>query len=200
MPCATPRPSRRMPSSRPPAADRLQRGWHGVRPLDPDRRPTQRSGQGRAVRAAPDGCQFANRGRRRERLALEPEIRDHGRRLSVPRRLCQMVHRRQCAVGSDLHGCPHRQSGRASGRFETLCRAVRAGQEPKVDAFWSISMYHIADGSFVDNPIKRYSIGDRTKGLTRAADGSLTITSSMMRRKGPRRRPTGCRRPRVAST
>ena len=49
------------------------------------------------------------------------------------------------------------------------------GEEPKVDAFWSISMYHIADGSFVDNPIKRYSIGDRTKGLTRAADGSLTI-------------------------
>jgi hypothetical protein len=36
-------------------------------------------------------------------------------------------------------------------------------------------MYHIADGSFVENPIKRYSIGDRTRGLTRAADGSLTI-------------------------
>ena len=49
------------------------------------------------------------------------------------------------------------------------------GQEPRVDAFWSVSMYHIADGSFVENPIKRYSIGDRTPGLTRSADGSLTI-------------------------
>lgn len=68
----------------------------------------------------------------------------------------------------DNHDQPLDGSKRYVVRFEP-------GQEPKVDAFWSISMYHIADGSFVDNPIKRYSIGDRTKGLTRAADSSLTI-------------------------
>jgi hypothetical protein len=28
---------------------------------------------------------------------------------------------------------------------------------------------------FTDNPIGRYSIGDRTEGLSRSADGSLTI-------------------------
>lgn len=69
---------------------------------------------------------------------------------------------------TDNLGAPLDGSKRYIVRFEP-------GEEPKVDAFWSISMYHIADGSFVDNPIKRYSIGDRTKGLTRAADGSLTI-------------------------
>ena len=69
---------------------------------------------------------------------------------------------------TDNTGAPLDGTKRYVIRFEK-------GQEPKVDAFWSISMYHIADGSFVENPIKRYSIGDRTRGLTRAADGSLTI-------------------------
>ena len=69
---------------------------------------------------------------------------------------------------TDNTGAPLEGTKRYVIRFEK-------GQEPKVDAFWSISMYHIADGSFVDNPIKRYSIGDRTRGLTRAADGSLTV-------------------------
>jgi len=69
---------------------------------------------------------------------------------------------------TDNTGAPLDGTKRYVIRFEP-------GQEPKVDAFWSVSMYHITDGSFVDNPIKRYSIGDRTRGLTRAADGSLTI-------------------------
>ncbi len=69
---------------------------------------------------------------------------------------------------TDNLGAPLDGSKRYVIRFE-------AGQEPRVDAFWSISMYHIADGSFVENEINRYSIGDRTIGLTPAADGSLTI-------------------------
>jgi hypothetical protein len=39
--------------------------------------------------------------------------------------------------------------------------------------FWSLTMY--ADGYLVDNPIDRYSIGDRTPGLTKESDGSLKI-------------------------
>ncbi len=48
------------------------------------------------------------------------------------------------------------------------------GELPKVNAFWSITMYG-ADANLVANPIGRYSIGDRTPGLTRDADGGLTL-------------------------
>jgi hypothetical protein len=48
------------------------------------------------------------------------------------------------------------------------------GQEPEVDAFWSLTMYE-EGANFADNVIDRYSIGDRTKGLKRDADGGLTI-------------------------
>ncbi|MDP1737675.1 MAG: DUF1254 domain-containing protein [Caulobacter sp.] len=47
-----------------------------------------------------------------------------------------------------------------------------------VNAFWSLSMYEqTADGQrfFAENPIGRYAIGDRTKGLKRNADGSLDV-------------------------
>jgi hypothetical protein len=46
------------------------------------------------------------------------------------------------------------------------------------DSFWSFSMYEpTADSQrfFVDNPIRRYSIGNRTPGLVANADGSLDI-------------------------
>ena len=49
------------------------------------------------------------------------------------------------------------------------------GQDPPVDAFWSITMYDLPDFYLVANPISRYSIGDRTPGLRRDSDGSLTI-------------------------
>lgn len=47
-----------------------------------------------------------------------------------------------------------------------------------VDAFWSLSMYeHTPDGQrfFTENPINRFAIGDRTRGLKRHADGSLDV-------------------------
>jgi hypothetical protein len=53
-----------------------------------------------------------------------------------------------------------------------------AGQLPPVAAFWSLSIYQVEpDGRrfFADNPIRRYSIGDRTPGLQRNPDGSLDI-------------------------
>jgi hypothetical protein len=49
---------------------------------------------------------------------------------------------------------------------------------PPVDAFWSLSMYEVMPDQrsfFVDNPIHRYAIGDRTKGLKLSADDSLEI-------------------------
>ena len=47
--------------------------------------------------------------------------------------------------------------------------------EPPCGAFWSVTMYDTPDFYLVENPIGRYSVGDRTAGLKRGADGSLTI-------------------------
>ncbi|MFM7974076.1 MAG: DUF1254 domain-containing protein [Pirellula sp.] len=51
------------------------------------------------------------------------------------------------------------------------------GTLPDVKDFWSITMYSMATGVFnlVDNPINRYSLGDRSPGLKYDADGGLTI-------------------------
>ncbi|QBK04622.1 DUF1254 domain-containing protein [Hylemonella gracilis] len=46
---------------------------------------------------------------------------------------------------------------------------------PRVGAFWSLTMYRRSDCLLVANPIHRHSIGDRTPGLRREADGSLVI-------------------------
>lgn len=50
--------------------------------------------------------------------------------------------------------------------------------QPPVESFWSLTLYRrTAEGQayFVDNPINRYAIGDRTPGLKRGGDGSLSI-------------------------
>jgi hypothetical protein len=49
------------------------------------------------------------------------------------------------------------------------------GQLPPAKAFWSVSMYNLADGSFVENPINRYSFGNRTEAIVTNDDGSLDI-------------------------
>jgi hypothetical protein len=49
---------------------------------------------------------------------------------------------------------------------------------PPAEGFWSFSIYEVTkEGAlfFGDNPIRRYAIGDRTKGLVRNRDGSLDI-------------------------
>jgi hypothetical protein len=52
------------------------------------------------------------------------------------------------------------------------------GATPPVDAFWSLTLYEAtSEGQLflTENPIGRYSIGDRTAGLVRDADGALTV-------------------------
>lgn len=58
-----------------------------------------------------------------------------------------------------------------------LYRLTMPAQLP-LDSFWSLSMYEAtSDGQFffTDNPINRYTIGDRTQGLKRNADGTLDV-------------------------
>ena len=50
-----------------------------------------------------------------------------------------------------------------------------AGQLPPASLFWSITMYNLPQRLLVENPIKRYSIGDRTPDLKKGDDGSLEI-------------------------
>ncbi|HMS65556.1 MAG TPA: DUF1254 domain-containing protein [Ignavibacteria bacterium] len=45
---------------------------------------------------------------------------------------------------------------------------------PKVNAFWSLTLYGM-DFNLADNPINRYSLGDRSPDLKMGDDGSLTI-------------------------
>ncbi|MGB8014190.1 MAG: DUF1254 domain-containing protein [Terriglobales bacterium] len=60
-----------------------------------------------------------------------------------------------------------------SGANKYILR-FNAGGLPPVDAFWSLTLYG-ADFSLVENPINRYSIGDRTAGLVYGSDGSLEV-------------------------
>jgi len=65
---------------------------------------------------------------------------------------------------------------RLDGRCRYRLRIASAGLP--TDAFWSLSMYEATpDGRlfFTDNPIGRYTIGDRTPGLAHAADGALEV-------------------------
>ena len=56
------------------------------------------------------------------------------------------------------------------------------------EAFWSLTMYQSEpDGRYflVDNPIRRYSVGDRTQGLVKNADGSIDILIQRDQPTGP---------------
>ena len=50
-----------------------------------------------------------------------------------------------------------------------------ADRLPRVNAFWSLSMYKLPEQLFVANPLERYVIGSATKGLKYNADGSLDL-------------------------
>ena len=75
-----------------------------------------------------------------------------------------------------------RAQGDGHGLFtgDELYRFNLSGPVP-VDGFWSLTMYEpTGDGHFflTDNPLMRYSIGDRTEGLMRGPGGAIWIGRS----------------------
>ena len=53
-----------------------------------------------------------------------------------------------------------------------------SGQMPPADAFWSLTMYSLPNNRLIENPIKRYAIGDRTPRLKFERMARLSSTSS----------------------
>lgn len=49
------------------------------------------------------------------------------------------------------------------------------GALPPVGAFWSLTAYDLRRFALIENPARRYSLGDRTPGLRFNADGSLDL-------------------------
>lgn len=59
---------------------------------------------------------------------------------------------------------------------------------PPVDSFWSITMYNLPEYYLCENPINRYSIGDRTPGIEYNEDGGITIVVSKEEPTDPKER------------
>jgi hypothetical protein len=73
-----------------------------------------------------------------------------------------------CLAEQDSHG------NSLYGTYRYLLHFEK-DQLPPADAFWSITMYSQKTFNLVDNPINRYSIGDRTPGIAYNNDGSLDM-------------------------
>ena len=52
---------------------------------------------------------------------------------------------------------------------------LRPEEIPPAGAFWSLIAYDLETANLIPNPLQRYSLGDRTPGLSKNADGSLDI-------------------------
>ena len=61
-----------------------------------------------------------------------------------------------------------------SGKNKYVIRFPK-GQTPKAKYFWSITIYELPSRYLINNPINRYSIGDRTTGLKYETNGDLII-------------------------
>ena len=82
---------------------------------------------------------------------------------------------RQFEGGGVLHALCPRCSQAGIGRQQELRPAFSKDQVPPVKFFWSMTMYDLPARQLVANPINRYAIGSRTKGLKTNADGSVDI-------------------------
>ena len=111
-------------------------------------------------------------------------IGDYGRNWLGPRRDRAVRARRQHGGGDRVSVRSHATvAGGPCAGHRATGSASPAGKLPPADAFWSLTMYD-ADGYLHPNSLHRYAIGDRTAGLRRGRDGSLTLAIQSARPKG----------------
>ena len=158
-----------------PVADRVQGQQHCLRRQFPERRPKKRADQSGPVRPAHHGRLCADRRLVRERLAMEPQVRDHGQRLSVQGGFAKWFTGGNAPDEAIYMDARNDDKGKPFDGAKKYRIHFDKGQLPPAKAFWSVSMYNIDDGSFVENPIKRYTLGDRTPGIVTNDDGSFDI-------------------------
>jgi hypothetical protein len=93
---------------------------------------------------------------------------------------------RAVGVNKGLYGLPSQEAWYAGWIFDSAGEHpdatkhyytvhFAAGELPPARFFWSATMYRLPERLLVDNPIDRYSIGDRTPGVVYDADGGLTL-------------------------
>ena len=113
-----------------------------------------------------------------------------------PAATCTAPRPRAAACGATTATRPRtRWSTSTAPASPSTARSLRGAlrEPPPCEAFWSLTMYDAQEFFLVPNPIDRYSIGDRTRGLHAAGDGSLTSccsTTSRTRRRGGNWLPT----------
>jgi hypothetical protein len=73
-----------------------------------------------------------------------------------------------------IHGLTDSRGQQLDGSKGRYVVRFPPGFKVPADAFWSLSLYAM-DYNFFDNPIRHFTIGDRTRGLKRDPDGGLTI-------------------------
>lgn len=78
------------------------------------------------------------------------------------------------AIENRSYTAQHDVEGHSLDGSQPLTLHFEASALPPCNAFWSLTAYG-SDMYLVDNEIDRWSIGDRTRGLNYADDGSLTI-------------------------
>ena len=93
---------------------------------------------------------------------------------------------RAVGVNKGLYGLPSEEAWYAGWIFDSAGEHpdaskhdytihFAAGQLPPARFFWSATMYRLPERLLVDNPIDRYSIGDRTPQVAYDADSGLTL-------------------------
>jgi hypothetical protein len=77
--------------------------------------------------------------------------------------------------GSGVRRKPTGRPGTTTRPQHRIQPSLRQVHPPRRQVLWSITLYELPSRLLADNPINRYSIGDGTRGIVYADDGSLEI-------------------------